>query len=99
VDEYEASLYDALLTLKTRDECQQFLQDVLSNKELTHLVTRWKAFCALLDGATHRAVSQKFEIPISTVSRAAHTLQCGTGACKLLFKRLREKKSDKKIPE
>jgi TrpR-related protein YerC/YecD len=98
VDEHETSLYDALLTLQTRDECQQFLQDVLSDKELTNLVTRWKAFCALLDGATQRAVAQKFGIPISTVSRAARALRQSKGGCKLLFERLRGKNGDEKIP-
>ncbi len=99
MNDYEASLYDALLALETRDECERFLWDVLSDYEVSNLVTRWKALCALLEGSTQRKVAQEFGMSISTVSRAARVLRQGAGGCQLLFERVKGKNRGQKITE
>jgi len=90
---HNADLLDAILTLhttfRTKEQCQEFFNDILTRKECTILKNRWGALCLLYEGQlTQREIAKQLGISLETVSRANHVLRYGTGAAIRIIERL-----------
>lgn len=72
----EDALYQALLRLKSADECRDFMTDLCTPQELAALSERW-LIARLLDGGdmSYRDISQKTGASTTTVGRVARFLQ------------------------
>ena len=72
----ENELIDALLSLKTVDECRRFLRDVCTPQEITDLSDRWLV-ARLLDAGelSYREIHAKTNVSITTIGRVARFLQ------------------------
>ena len=70
------SLYDALLTLKTRDEVDAFLADLCTPSELRAFAERWEV-ARLLDagGKSYREIAAQAHASPTTVVRVARFLK------------------------
>ena len=88
-DDAEA-LVDALLSLKSRDEAERFLRDILTLNELRDLSMRWSV-ARLLDQGLHYAdISLRTGASTATITRIASWLHHGEGGYRLLLDRMRE---------
>ena len=47
------ALFDAILTLETREECYHFFEDLCTVKEISDMAQRLQAAKLLLDGSTY----------------------------------------------
>ena len=54
------ALFQAILTLKNRDECRRFFADLCTPAELEALVDRWTVVPYLQDGIPYRRIHDIF---------------------------------------
>lgn len=73
------ALFDAILTLETREECYHFFEDLCTVKELSDMVQRLQVAKFLLDGSTYEQIVKTAEISTATISRINRCIQYGSG--------------------
>ena len=70
-------LFDAVLTLKNKEDCYTFFKDLCTMKELNDMAQRFTAACLLLDGKTYEQIVKEAEISTATISRINRCIQYG----------------------
>ena len=73
------ALFDAILSLESREECYAFFEDLCTIKELRDMAQRLKAAQMLLSGFTYDQIQKEVEISTATISRINRCIQYGTG--------------------
>ena len=58
------ALFDAILSLETREECYNFFEDLCTVKEISDMAQRLEAAKMLLDGSTYDQIVKTVEISI-----------------------------------
>lgn len=79
-------LYSTLLKLETVAECETFLRDLCTMKELDSMSQRILAAKLLLDGETYESIIKKTDISSATLSRVSRCVKYGEGYKKILTK-------------
>ena len=85
------ALFDAILSLETRDECYDFFEDLCTVKEISDMAQRLEAAKLLLDGSTYEQIVKTVEISTATISRINRCIQYGTGGYRQTIEKVREK--------
>lgn len=85
----ERSLYDAVLTLRSPEECRAFFRDLCTPAELQAMADRWAAVEALQKGLPYREVHKVTGVSVTTVGRVARYLTTGNGGYALVAERLK----------
>ena len=67
-------LYDAILTLKTREDCERFFTDLCTLNELASLSQRFDVGRMLLNKRTYQDISQVTGASTATISRVNRLL-------------------------
>src|SRR5712691_1405523 len=80
-------LADALLALRTREECRRFLRDLCTFAELETLAHRWQIAKLLDQRLPYLDVAERARASTTTVTRVAHWLRHGTGGYRLVLDR------------
>src|SRR5262245_44567303 len=80
-------LADALLTMRTRDECRRFLRDLCTLGELEALAHRWQIARLLEQGNSYLEISDRVRTSTATVTRVAHWLRHGAGGYTIALER------------
>ena len=62
------ALFDAILSLETREECYNFFEDLCTVKEISDMAQRLEAAKLLLDGSTYDQIVKAVEISTATIS-------------------------------
>jgi TrpR-related protein YerC/YecD len=72
----EKDLIEALLSLKTTDECRRFLRDICTPKEIADLSDRWWVARLLEEGKhSYRDIHELTKVSVTTIGRVARFLQ------------------------
>ena len=61
------ALFDAILSLETREECYNFFEDLCTVKEISDMAQRLEAAKMLLDGRTYDQIVKAVEIRCSSI--------------------------------
>ena len=69
------ALFDAILSLETREECYDFFEDLCTVKEISDMAQRLEAAKLLLDGSTYEQIVKTVEISTATISRINRCIQ------------------------
>ena len=85
------ALFDAILSLETREECYDFFEDLCTVKEISDMAQRLEAAKLLLDGSTYEQIVKTVEISTATISRINRCMQYGTGGYRQTIEKVREK--------
>ena len=85
------ALFDAILSLETREECYDFFEDLCTVKEISDMAQRLEAAKLLLDGSTYEQIVKTVEISTATISRINRCIQYGTGGYRQTIENVREK--------
>ena len=80
-------LFDAILTLKTRSEVEQFLRDLCTLAELDAMSHRWAVARLVDQGLPYTEIAEKTAASTTTVTRVAHWLRHGEGGYRLALER------------
>lgn len=84
-------LYDAFLSLKTREECAAFLRDICTRAEIQALQERFVAARLIAEGRSYRDISDTTGASTTTVTRVAHWLNHGMGGYRTVISRINKK--------
>ena len=84
------SMYKAILSLKTVDECMKFFDDLCTVTELVALEQRFQVASCLNDGMIYNDILAATGASSATISRVNRSLQYGSGGYSLVFSRLGE---------
>ena len=85
------ALFDAILSLETREECYDFFEDLCTVKEISDMAQRLEAAKLLLDGGPYEQIVKTVEISTATISRINRCIQYGTGGYRQTIEKVREK--------
>ena len=78
------ALYDAIVSLESREQCQELFDDLCTRKEIEKMAERLFAAKLLLDGNTYNQVIAQSDISSATLSRVSRCVQYGKGYSRLL---------------
>lgn len=87
VDPGTRGLFEAILSLKTRDECARFFEDLCTPAELQSLSDRWRVAGLLEEGVPYRSIYEQTGVSTATVTRVARSLTYGAGGYRLVLDR------------
>ena len=87
--EAEDALCEALISLKTTDECRNFLKDLCTPAELQALVDRWQVVMLLQDGLPYRKIHDMTGVSVTTIGRVARFMTDGFGGYDVAARRTR----------
>ena len=88
-------MYDAILTLKTREECIKFFSDLCSISELMAMEQRYQVASCLDDGMIYNDILELTGASSATISRVNRSLQYGAGGYDIVFPRVKGSKEEK----
>ena len=86
------ALFDAILALKTREECYSFFTDALTVREVQDIAQRLKAAKMLRRGSSYIEVCKETGMSTATISRVSKALEKGEGGYELVIKRTEKTK-------
>lgn len=81
-------LFDAILTLKDKEECYTFFQDVCTINELLSLSQRYEVAKMLREKKTYLEIAEKTGASTATISRVNRSLNYGCDGYDMVFSRL-----------
>ncbi len=86
MNEKKEALYDLILSLKTREDCEALFEDLCTYKEVENMADRIYVAKLLLSGQTYNDVIEVADVSSATVSRVSRCLKYGKGYSRLLKK-------------
>ena len=81
-------LFDAILSLRNRDECYTFFEDVCTINELLSLSQRFEVAKMLREKKTYLEISEKTGASTATISRVNRSLSYGNDGYEMVFERM-----------
>ncbi len=87
-------LCEALLSLKNKEECYAFLEDVCTIKEFLDIAQRLSVAKMLDNGESYSAISSQTGASTATISRVSKCYEYGAGGYKTVISRCKEKQND-----
>lgn len=85
------TLFNAILSLETVDECYNFFEDVCTIKEIMDIAQRLKAAKMLKGGANYTQIAEATGMSTATISRVNKCLEYGNGGYETVLARLDNK--------
>lgn len=83
-------LFDAILTLKNKEECYSFFEDLATINEILSLAQRFEVAHMLKEKSTYMAIAEKTGASTATISRVNRSLNYGTDGYEMVFERLKK---------
>ena len=80
-------LFEAIVSLKTVREAEQFFRDLCTLDELKEMSERWQIAQLVNKGLPYREIAKKLEVSTTTVARVALWLNNGAGGYRLILDR------------
>ena len=81
-------LFEAILTLKTPEECYAFFEDVCTVNELLSLSQRYEVAKMLREKKTYLDIAERTGASTATISRVNRSLNYGNDGYDVVFERL-----------
>lgn len=81
-------LCDAILSLKNREECYRFFEDICTINEIKDIEQRLQVAKMLKQKKTYLEIASKTGVSTATVSRVNRALNYGSDGYNLVFDRL-----------
>lgn len=87
-------LCEALLTLKTKEDCYEFLEDICTIREFLDISQRLSVAQMLSEGKSYSEISTETGASTATISRVSKCYEYGSGGYKKVLDRLGGEKDD-----
>lgn len=82
--------FEAILSLKTAEECRMFFEDICTIKELEDISLRLQVAMELKKGKVYNDIVRETGASTATISRVNRCLLYGSGGYRLVLDRLGE---------
>ena len=86
--EAKERLIKAILSLETPEDCQSFLEDICTIRELSDISQRWDVAIMLADGKNYAEISSATGASTATISRVNKCLMYGSGGYRTVLDKL-----------
>lgn len=83
-------LFDAILSLQSKDECRAFFQDLCTMTELKSMTQRIEVAQCLDEGMIYNDILDRTGVSSATISRVNRSLQYGADGYKTILPRLKK---------
>ena len=83
-------LFEAILTLKSKEECYSFFEDLCTVNELLSLSQRCEVAAMLKEHKTYLEIAEKTGASTATISRVNRSLTYGNDGYEMVFSRMKE---------
>ena len=83
-------LFDAILTLKNKEECYTFFEDVCTTNEILSFAQRYQVAKLLGENRTYQEIAEKSGASTATISRVKRSIDDGSGGYEMIFKRTKQ---------
>ena len=87
------ALFDAVLTLKSRDDCYALFEDLCTVGELHAMAQRFAVASRLAAGEHYAEIARETGASTATISRVKRCLEYGADGYRLVLERLGKKAS------
>ena len=87
-DEQNDMLFQAILSLKSVEECYQFFEDICTTNEILSIAERFEVAKLLYQNNTYIEIAKKTGASTATISRVNRFLNSGNGSCDFIFERM-----------
>ena len=87
-------LFEAILGLKTVDDCYAFFEDLCTIKEIKDMSQRLEAADMLYNGSNYQTITDEVGLSTATISRVNKCLNYGAGGYKAALERLEKENKD-----
>ena len=84
-------LFSAILSLKDKEECYTFFEDICTINELLSLSQRFEVAKMLREKKTYLEIAEKTGASTATISRVNRSLNYGNDGYDMVFRRMGEK--------
>lgn len=81
-------LFDAILSLKDKEECYTFFEDICTVNELLSLAQRFEVAKMLREHRTYLEIAEKTGASTATISRVNRSLNYGNDGYDRVFERI-----------
>ena len=81
-------LFEAILTLKSKEECYSFFEDLCTVNELLSLSQRFEVAAMLKEHKTYLEIAEKTGASTATISRVNRSLTYGNDGYDMVFSRM-----------
>ena len=81
-------LFEAVLKLKTREECYRFFEDICTIKEIQSIAQRLEVAKLLTLNKTYTEIEKQTGASTATISRISRCLNYGADGYKIVLERL-----------
>jgi TrpR-related protein YerC/YecD len=81
------ALFDAFMSLESRDEVARFFRDLCTRHELDELAARWTVAQLLDEGLSYRRIAEATGVSTTTITRINEWLNHGTGGYRTVLDR------------
>jgi len=81
--------YKAIQSLKTDEECKNFLRDLLTETEIKEFINRWKVVRMLDQKIPYEEITNETGMSSTTIARISKWLQKGMGGYRLILNRIK----------
>ena len=85
-------LFDSILSLKSREECYLFFEDICTINELLSLSQRLEVAKMLTEHTTYLEIQEKTGASTATISRVNRSLNSGNDGYTMVFDRVDKNK-------
>ncbi|CAM3949180.1 YerC/YecD family TrpR-related protein [Alkalicoccus chagannorensis] len=83
-------LFDAILSLKDKEECYQFFDDLCTMNEIQSLAQRLEVARMLMEGDTYQRIEQETGASTATISRVKRCINYGNDGYKFTLDRVHD---------
>ena len=83
----ENELFEAVISLRSAEECGNFFKDLCTPAELQALVDRWQVVQLLKQGLPYRKIHDETGVSVTTIGRVARFLSDGFGGYETAIRR------------
>ena len=84
-------LFDAILSLRDREDCYTFFEDICTVNELLSLSQRFEVAHMLRQKKTYLDIAEKTGASTATISRVNRSLNYGNEGYDMVFERMKKK--------
>lgn len=84
----DTSMYRAILSLQTEEECRKFMEDLCSITEIMAMEQRYEVAKLLNEGNIYNAIMEKTGASSAIISRVNRSIQYGAGGYAIAFSRI-----------
>jgi TrpR-related protein YerC/YecD len=89
----EDALFEAVISLRNRNECRNIFKDLCTPAELQALVDRWQVVEYLEKDLPYRKIHDLTGVSVTTIGRVARFLSDGFGGYRTAIDRIRHSDS------